>query len=599
MHMPVNGTRRLLFLRVGIWLAFAGTALSLVSISQSDPGRTVAPAAQYTPVSSATAPVPAVVPVPLPALDSGARPDLLAGDTDAILAKGTVTTTREYQAGPTTYTRANAIDLLPAWRWRAGLGDLSVVTSARDFFNVVFSVLAAGCFVIASFIWGLLLWAARAGLTTNFVERGAKVIDDTVEALSTLLYNNGPAWILLIVAAVSAAYAVVVRDNLSQGLRRLLTPAIAVAAMIGFTQVITPSAIALRGVTLVDLAAAPIIGGVSKLTGDTSALLLGERDPKNPLPQPSCRTYALFLYDKYAYLAGADSDVTGTTPEEQSKSYGRNAAAQNITVLSLLWQSSMQRMWTQAQFGGVSYVDSAACHRLEKSSKIDSREHQAIMRGAYGALDNGSDAPSVLLFDSSGDRKTDTARDLGYAACYYQGGWKMRAGWAEVSDLGSAGSAASSNWCAAWWGSGDVGEKLQWKTEKALTEEVIEDGKNSTEARQVKLVVTSYWGQNNTDRLLSGILALAVSGVYAVALGSVLLGGLVAQIGLVLLLAWLPYTLILVGIAGLGRKRFADTAGGKILKMTAGFFGAKAATVLVCTLILQATVVTLTLLRGF
>ena len=583
--------KRSIRFRLSIWAALALVTFSIAAGAQAYSSKTSATSTNA--VATVAAPWQVVSKSSVAALTTTAK-------SAGVLASGSTTGCGQSFGGPNVYSDdpacvgngntsvRSSTSLLPAWRWGGSLGALHGSFGYTDLMNQMFSFLGGALFGIASFIWMVILWAGRAALTTDFLTSSgvASRIDLAYADISKVLLNTGPFPLVIAVAVIAAVYAVAVRNNLPRAIGKVVTPAIALGVMlaIGSTTALNPSTLAIRVSNLVNEAASGTVEKIGSIAQGSDASILNNT-ASGATGGLDCATYENTLYSDYnSVLTGSTvtaPTTTGSTAIASTKTIGKKS----IPLLSYLWQRSMLDPWITAQFGTVSWAGAGACHSLEMQAGSDPVEQAAITGAAFGGT------PSPLLFEPSGDTKTDQALTFGWIACIRTGSsFSVRPGWDTVGGI-------DSGWCDNWY-NGDVSpDKLKWGDLSSLVSDVNKAG-GGIDARNVETTVTAWWGHNNTDRVAAGVTALATSAVYAIGLGGVLVGGLVAQIGLILLLMWLPFILLLIAIGGTGGKKVSGTAGGKLLKMTAGFFGAKVATVLVIGLILEATELILTLMHG-
>lgn len=502
------------------------------------------------------------------------------------------------------------LQLLPGWRWGGATTRLWTApgNGFSDISNTGLTTFASLFFIIASWLWSLILWAGATALSADFITDMAAKIDNVVSTITDTLLI-GPAWIVLAIGVLTAVYAVAVRDNVSAGIRKILTPVIAFAAMIAISGAVPIATLAVTISGFIDSAVGSTAGQLARInvTKDSentmstegqsasTTAIKGNLTTENKM---SCDGYSNVLYDQYAKAISGD--------KRNNSSSGR----ENLVVLSYLWQRSVQDPYTIAQFGNSDNATDSTCHQLEQYANVPVAEQ--IELSTLAAKNKGVNIAPLKPenFMEHSDKKDITGYILAWQACKLNsnGSWSVMPdssfgvtgtkpgetfGWGEKGT-----GRLPSDWCEKRANTGSLQNKLAWGSSRALLGDVSNSlyGDNKPGAESVGDSVQSWWGHNADTRLVSGITTLITAVVYVIGLGGVLLGALVAQIGLVLLLMWMPFVLLLYAIGGAGNKRFSQTAGGRILKLTMGFFGAKVAAVIVITLILQATALTISLL---
>jgi len=649
--------------QAGIWLAFLafvaiGATISMQAQSQAAASHTVlisTPSHQSSPsltkTSSAHSTNPATKAV------SGNTPQGV--DQPIPLADGNTVANPTAQpakglTGPPGYyysdagNNSNFINLLPAFRWTGATGSLysnygdnflggDVITASA------ITAIASIIFLLSSFIWWLLLEIIKFGLTANLVLDAAHAINGGFATLANTLGSSGIIWIMVLIAG-GVGLKMLLKRRLSHVMSMALgfiLPIAAVMALASFADPTgaclksnnsqacsgintngTPSSqagygegakgspawLALQGDTYVNTLVGYVATGFTSLSATNPASLANGSSSTAASSAPTCNAYIGALYEQYN--------------DFNNQANGPNSNMATIPTISYLWQSAYLNFWNQAQFGSSEYASLASCHVLEDNNNTPVGEQYAIMQIAYPkaittqnpstnfkSINPSRDPIALSGGDGSADKNYDT-EVFGWDACQYSGGtWGFRPGWATLNAGSENGSTQGSSTCANWWagnyGSGGTDTNFQWNTLASLQGAATgppQNGDTEAQIQQAASIPYSFWGHNVGQRMLSSLMAGIVSVIYLWALGPLALGSALAQIGLVMMLILLPATLFFLAFPTdpVNRSRAGPSGiGGRMLRITGGFFLAKFATLLVITLLLAMITVMENAISGF
>lgn len=476
------------------------------------------------------------------------------------------------------YTKAEiqnldkAIGLLPAWRWGSAVQLYSNTGIGGFLFNAVsdaiLPALASACFVIASWIWQLLLAIIAWGLSANIIGALGGSINEAFKGLADNLTNAG-LWALIGFGVVLVSLRTLLKGNVTRVLTLVLTFVLPTATMWALASSVgntkgsglnapgTPAWIAATGTNMLQTVSSELTRPISALKGSSSAAAVANNQSSLV---PNCAQYDAVLYGYYNSLVNQSGAGGGLTA---------------LDDVSYLWQSAFESDWEIAQFGSVANGTRMVCHQLERNANISPQEQQAIAAAAYPGA-----APSVQVFTTGTNRKKAEAQTFFWAACAGPGGsMAPRLGWSmngSGSGESTGGGLAHSD-CNTWWQSGSMSGKLQWATggdlQSATTPPAGASATTTKALGSVYSTVTAYWGWNSAQRLLEGLFALVTSFIYLWTLGGLAIGCVIAEVGCVLMFILLPVTLTALSAGALtgGESRL----GKKMLKLTAGFMASK------------------------
>lgn len=242
-------------------------------------------------------------------------------------------------------------------------------------------------------------------------------------------------------------------------------------------------------------------------------------------------------------------------------------------------------------------------------------------RDPYGSIDRGS-------------AKSWQASLFMWAACAHEGGSRNgeapgpygmmpQYSWAAAGELRGyvTTDSAYGDHCNVWWhlgllpGEGSAGQAdlLQWSRslgadtagslsdgtwgmERDVRATMVHDSELHDDLGDIRRLVTAFRGDNSGQRVFAGLIALVTAAAYFWVLGGLALGGLLAKVGVAVLLMVLPGTLFLLAMPTKGRGR--NPAGVKLLRMTGGFLAASVFLTVLITLMLTFIMLIESLLGG-
>jgi hypothetical protein len=398
--------------------------------------------------------------------------------------------------------------------------------------------------------------------------------------------------------------------------------------------------VAQRGVGLVNDVGYGVADSMRTLSGQSSKAAGFTITDAGFTGSPDCAPYVQALYSQYNLMNGSRVADKKTAGQFEGNNPGATITlSDQVSTVSWLWERSFLSGYVQAQFNSLPLGERMYCHHMELEANVDPAIQVTVAKIAYGTTP--PQPTTDALFRSLGDQKDGEAQTFGWAACAYEGGtWKMDDDW-KVAGMVSD----PVDTCQKWWDGGGTNIKsFKWATQYDLTagstnigtvdpaagadaivacmdarnevsnnrdltdteraeqyEDLKGDGEacdtakvtvgapGSTSAERANEAVTAYWGHNVGARLFGGLLALATALMYGYALGSLAVGSIIAQFGLVIMLILLPGTLLLLAFPGRksGNPSSMHMAGRRLLRMTGGFFAAQLAFVLVMVALVQ------------
>jgi hypothetical protein len=509
--------------------------------------------------------------------------------------------------------------LLPAWRWSSA----SFTSSPGDVPNVGSDImygLAGILFSISSFFWKLLLALFNWALNMDLISSAAKHINDGFLAFARSITGSGVGVIALILFfGATIAVRQMLRGRVTKAISTGLIMIIPLAALWAMTGITasgakgtlpkgSPAWIGVTGSNLVSSVGNELATGFGSWSGITNSPVV----TGSSAGAPSCTAYSSALYDQYYAYSNAATQ-SGTVPSGVNaaswasyvKSQGLSSQLSTVnstglTTVSSLWQQAWLSPWVDAEFGSASQGSNIYCHLLEYEAGVPASEQYALL-GISGTYDgrNYTSGPTKInpgvfsLRNLNGDLGNITETNLlkgmlAWQACAQSpsGTWSARAGW---QGFAGSGDPSVSSQCSDWFTSAS-GPPTSFGTghgdDLANTLNGNNPGGSMTQVQAQELnMVQAMKGQNGAQALMDGVLALLTSLVYLWALGALAVGTILAQIGLVLLLAALPITLVLLAIPTKEGGRIRT--GTKLLRMTMGFIVSKLTLTLVLLVLLQ------------
>jgi hypothetical protein len=456
---------------------------------------------------------------------------------------------------------------LPALRW-SGATSLYSNLGIGDVIGSIQIFIATLCFSIGSFIWTILFTVAKYALSADLLKNASYAIDSTFASLANTFTSTA---LLTVLLALTAGYAAVsyLRRGRGPGPFRII---LAFIIPIGFLQTLAltantstanalahgvsssnyssplgaPAWLAVQADKFISDVINPISTGISSIgiggnpiTNDTTA----------PSSSPSCANYYAALDGQYQYELNQGSNATDLA---------------SLSTLSTIWQDSYLNEYTAAQFSTAPYASNASCRILEFNAHIPQNEQQMITQASYpnGALpvNSSSTLYGLGLSTSSNTQSQEESALWAYSACNYQNGqWTVNPGWDNTGSVTPITPAECSNW----WNSGNTNNALVVNSFDQV--QPLLTSSNGPTA-QAGLEMSTLLGHEPVTSIIDGLVALITTIAMMITLGAVIVGSLLAQIGLIVLMIMLPASLFLVATPGKLRA-----IGTRLLKLTGGF----------------------------
>jgi hypothetical protein len=537
-------------------------------------------------------------------------------------------------------------DLLPAYRWNnfpfnvtpeGGLAG-GALTQTKS----IPSNLASIGFKIANVIWAIVLWLIDFAGSSNLILSMGQLIDNGYYAVATTFlgddYRTNPVNSLIFILMVFVFYTLFKRvlkgDNLMEVFRMVMTFFIVVSVMYFLATTteggddsnnicnsqnigneskcvayvptkFTPAWIAYEGTTTLNNIAGAIVTApqIVKQVNSQDLML-----PDKNSNLYSCEKYVGYLYDSYAKVGeskesqGIRVDSDGTTLSAQA---------------SMLWQRAFLMLWSQANFGSASEgALQASCHYLEYHNGTTPQEQIQI-----GKIYGNDLSPSVYL-------QTKDSAEQGYGmypwmACQSEKinpAWEMLFAYSEnantegscaswrkngpdknflhfsgVADVDKAYTCALINLKGAST-FGDAGVLYECPTAVGtIDKSFIESSTAAKDLTDIRGTIMTYRGSDVLTRPTLGLASLVSAIGMGFVLGIVSLGALAATFGLILMLIWLPVTLILIANdSRRGKDAKGSPMGMKMLKFTISFMASKVVLMFAILIIIQLSVLIIT-----
>jgi hypothetical protein len=507
------------------------------------------------------------------------------------------------------YNADNAIELLPAWRWK----EAADLRSTMDFLEQIYQMPQTGianlCFLIAGYGWSVLLGLMRFGLTLDLVRPAATTINAGFANMASSLWSSGLVWVMII-GGIGVAIRMLITGKgtkaVALGLGMFLPiatmQALAVAASQGGDNPKgSPSWIALTVTDLIDEAGQGLgsgFGYVGKATKLTSGI-------RNSEQNPDCREYTQALYNQYgAYSSGDLSSLSesdraaliagGTAATEVYQRIYKTDGSENLNTyrnadavasVSYLWERAFLGFYNRAATGDTTIGDRMVCRILETNAGVPAKEQLAVYTAARDiAVAQGSGAATKLPAEAAFKDREDEEWEaimLAWGTCDLPNG----DGFPKPSNAAKAGETDDAT-CQAFWEGKDI-DHMDWGSISDMREGLTKDAvvsKYPTEAAELKTTAEALKGGNASERLVNGVMSLVTAVIYLWAFGGLAVGSIIAQFGLILLLILLPGTLVLCAARGNGA---AAGAGKRMLRMTGAFMAAKLVIATAITMLLQ------------
>ncbi len=533
------------------------------------------------------------------------------------------------------------VELLPAWRWRSALnisvrgggGGMDFGAAASQMSTMVASI----GFAVASVLWTITLMLVKLSTTSDYLTLVGNRVNQGFASLSGgLMLIIGILWFFVLFRAGKHA----LKGDPVSALRGVVTFVLPIAFLVTFhanaaestkslnntelateqsekLSVYTPVGLAQRVTTTMGTAAEGFGSGFELFGGASKNVLNFDQGD----PGLSCDDYIAGLYDQYNKFNKKVGGVSGSSALEQ---------------VSKFWVVTAYVPWMDAQFGDSSLRNTVACQQLEEGTSFE--ERKALMLEASGFPQS---PPMRSTLESDSDAKTAVEKNEGhsatgiytamtwdrrfaFAACKWSAdaGWKVDWRWVavgkpsigemdgmsneEMQTAYNSKTNTASDWCKTWWekgyseGKGDAAVSPTLASGKKMDVGMgeMDPGGSTTDgtsahdvnSREANRFVNDYYGRGGMTRMSLGILAAVTAGVYLFVLGGVAFGGMLAQFGLILLLIFLPVTLVgLAAGAGFGSK---------MLKLTIMMCGSKVIFTLLLAVMVQLTMLGIVLFNS-
>lgn len=537
-------------------------------------------------------------------------------------------------------------DLLPAYRWGSFpfnvTPDGGLLGGASTSVKSQISVGAGILFNISNLIWRVVIWLIDFAGNSSIILSMGQLIDNGYYAVATTFlgdnYKTNPinsfAFILMVMVFFTIFKRVLKGESIVKIFRLLMTFFIAMSVMYFFATTtengaanqkicdstnigngtdacvayaptkFTPAWIALVGTnTLNDLAGSIVTAPQIVKQVNSQELMI----PVGKGNLYSCEQYVGYLYSSYEKV-GAAKDTQGIKVSRD----GTTITAQ----ISMVWQRSFLTLWSQANFGSSSKnALQASCHYLEYHNGITPQEQ--ILIGGNSYKPNGLNSNVYLL--------TEDSADQGYGiypwmACQ---GEKIDPAWQTIFSYSE--NANSDGTCDSWRKNGPDKNFLHFSNgddiDKAFTcaiynldksnftsnsalvdcpeptpaldQAFIKTPQAAKELTDVRDTIKTYRGEIGASRTVLGFASILSSIGMGFILGIVSLGALAASFGLILMLIWLPVTLIMI-VNDSRRGERSKGTGSKMLKFTISFMASKMVLMFALLIIVQLSVIIIT-----
>jgi len=522
------------------------------------------------------------------------------------------------------------LDLLPAWRWNSFPLNISfdggIAGMIKSIGSVGPNVMASFFFLLSGFIWKVILYFINLATSTDIISLASNSIDTGYYSVASMIFgsdmdvtkSNG----ILIIGIGIFLFTLgklIAKGKSANIVRMVVTFLVPLTFMYGIATlsdpdrvnqlrntkvygtgnfcdnliVGTPSWIGCIGTSVVDQVASQI----ATMPSIVSSSMANTVNDGNKTEKYSCEKYMSVLYNAYAEVS---SGRGGNIMSFKSGDKKVNSATMEA---SLLWQRSWLTLWSGANMGtSEPRAGSATCHILEYANDIPPSEQAMIAKEAYqsglagiesekayssitgGSASNGFPFYPWIACQGNPDDKTQKSWELLWSSGSDDNGTNC-AGWLKGDWInGSDGGYDFLNWGKL----GDLGNDYNVATSKLDSNSVV----TTKSLMNAKAVVSTYRNDRVWDRVLLGLIAMAAATAMAFVLGLVSLGAVVAQVGLVLLLIWLPVTLFIIAVPFKTRDGDGKSVlGMKLLKLTFGFMTSKFILLLTMLLIIQASTI--------
>ena len=453
--------------------------------------------------------------------------------------------------------RAGETDFLPAWRWQ----NIDLDQDSGGFLGPIKTMpnaIAMIMFAFANFLWQVLLNITKLGLSADFITPAAPAINAGVAQLGELVFIFGA--LILAVVFWKGIRGWSKGDGVSSFFRVFIC-LIWLLGILGIQRVSADAAESfdskadrrvsaeaqasypgtlpwmLRTVTTsVDKTASGLVntwGLRERMAGSATGAL----EASTAGDVLTCDNYISTIHQQYL-----DYQMSG----------GGKPANATLAGMSNLWESTLYRSWTVAQFStpnsGTDIGARVMCHYAEQVNDIPAAEQATIAALAYKT---GPFATGTVLKVFGPHIKDETRRRavVAWANCQLVGG-KMSATPETNNTFGNSVKSHDDD-CAS-------------TTEPFSTNKDGMDGKyldlfgnsedafgiegKESELENVRKWENAWFGSNSAERVLNALLSLLVALGMVWSLGFIAIGLVLVQFTMVILLLFVPVLLVLIAI---------------------------------------------------
>lgn len=542
---------------------------------------------------------------------------------------GDVASIKKGSALPAYYTTCSSQalinNLLPINRWNASASSLSlggtsmsVSGVAQGLGNDGLNTVAEMFFSIAAFLWTLIYDVMQFALTHEMLSGASKVINTGFASLANAIGASSLVYLLIFFVLFSIGMSLLKTGNrarVSASLLALIAPLATLQVLTTLAnQTVTtagatiavgsPAWIAGQGLWLADSLSSGFATAVANNTPTLGSQAASDSG------SPTCQAYVETLYADFHSANDAVYANTTNTAGLGPQGYA------TLATISALWEAGFLNNWMVAEFSDPQNAQRLYCHYLDAVS-VTPHEQQQINIQAYGASIKSASQLPLLVIDPStaGSHQNQAAVLYGWAACHYVGSgqWQLWPSWYALGQAdhgwgpghgnpGFIAGASSSNQCADWASVGNYIQGTSWGTSSmngydAFTFNTMgtltsDYGKAPDQqgANAARNVVLSYNGSGAGARVLDGLISMVTAAAYAWALLGLGLGAIISQLGLIAMMIMLPGTLFLLALPR-GKNSSGRSLGGKLLRLTAGFFASRFVVMMVLTVLVYLTLI--------
>ena len=381
-------------------------------------------------------------------------------------------------------------------------------------------------------------------------------------------------------------------------------------------KVFSPSWLGITGTHAID----SIAGYVATAPSFIHMLSAGANNTTTP-GEVNCANYNAELYNLYNAIEAQNGDKktlvgsAGFLPEQ----------------VSMIYQAAYERLFTAANFGSAGEGGAnAVCHYLEWDNNISPPEQYLISQQAYGTASANSIPPSAF-YNNENNGNTVGYSFFPWMACpnYSAQDKSNRTAWlmldsenggsnpcsdSVIFDKTNAFSTSSLNFkdpvsvtnaynCALNQFSSSIADAVSqaggFDTSVCTSGYRVAGTTTYQDLTNAEATILSFrGGASSGNRIALGFGAVAAAFAMLWTLGVLAVGSLAAQIGLVILLIWLPVTLFILALPKSKNFGSTNSLGTKMLKYTIAFTTSKLILMLAMVLITQLTVIIINVLGG-